>query len=74
MGEADRGQMAIAAGEMRMSEGAFRVVVHRLRKRYRDALRAEIAETVSEPDLVEGEIRYLLTVLARGGGNRGPDA
>jgi RNA polymerase sigma-70 factor (ECF subfamily) len=51
-----------------MSEGAFKVAVHRLKKRYRQALQAEILETVSDPGQVEDEIRYLLRVLTRGGG------
>ena len=49
-----------------MSAGAFKVAVHRLRKRYREVLRAEIARTVADPAQVDDEIRYLLTVLARG--------
>jgi RNA polymerase sigma-70 factor (ECF subfamily) len=72
MGEAERGQIAATAAEMGISEGALKVAVHRLRKRYREALRTEIAETVSEPDQVQEEIRYLLAVVARGGENRGP--
>jgi len=42
---------------------AVKVAVHRLRKRYRELLRAEIAQTVSSPGEVEEEIRYLLRVL-----------
>jgi hypothetical protein len=42
------------------------VAVHRLRKRYREILQEEIAETVADPAQVEGEIRYLVDVLARG--------
>ncbi|NIM60950.1 MAG: sigma-70 family RNA polymerase sigma factor, partial [Acidobacteria bacterium] len=38
-----------ASAELGMSEGAVKVAVHRLRRRYRDRLRAEIAETLSEP-------------------------
>ena len=67
LGEADRGQVAVTAERMGVSEGAFKVAVHRLRKRDREALRAEIAETVSDADQVEEEIRYLLAVIARGG-------
>ena len=47
-----------------LSEGALRVAVHRLRQRYRDVLRAEIADTVSGPEAVEEELRYLFRVLA----------
>ena len=66
LGEAERGQISMAAEQMGLSEGALRVAVHRLRKRYREALWAEIAETVSEPAQIEEEIRYLLDVLASG--------
>jgi RNA polymerase sigma-70 factor (ECF subfamily) len=52
------------AGELHTTEGALKVAVHRLRKRYRELLRAEIAETVSVPEEIEGEIRYLACALA----------
>jgi len=48
-----------------LNEGAVRVAVHRLRKRYREVLREVIADTVAEPGEVEDEFRYLLGVLAR---------
>ena len=47
-----------------MSEGAVKVAVHRLRQRYRDLLRAEIANTVAGPNEVDEELRYLFSVLA----------
>jgi len=47
-----------------LSEGALRVAVHRLRQRYRDVLRAEIADTVSGPEAVEEELCHLFRVLA----------
>ena len=46
-----------------MTEGALRVAMHRLRRRFRDVLRAEIAETVSDPREVEDEIHFLWTAL-----------
>jgi RNA polymerase sigma factor (sigma-70 family) len=45
------------------SEGAIKVAVHRLRQRYRDLLRAEIAQTVSSPGEIEEELRALFTAL-----------
>lgn len=48
-----------------MSEGAVKVAAHRLRQRYRQLLREQIAETVSAPEEVEAELRYLFQVLAR---------
>jgi RNA polymerase sigma-70 factor (ECF subfamily) len=50
-----------AAGEhLGMSEGAVKVAVHRLRRRYRALLRDEIAQTVVDPAEIDDEIRYLL--------------
>jgi RNA polymerase sigma factor (sigma-70 family) len=51
------------ARQWNSSEGAVKVAVHRLRKRYRDLVRREIAETVAQPEEVDDEIRYLLAVL-----------
>jgi RNA polymerase sigma factor (sigma-70 family) len=48
-----------------MSEGAVKVAVHRLRQRYRRLLEDEIANTVSSPEEVQEERRYLLSVLGR---------
>jgi RNA polymerase sigma-70 factor (ECF subfamily) len=66
IGEESRGDGIAAAERLGMSAGAFKVAIHRLRKRYHDVLRAEIARTVADPAQVDDEIRYLLTVLARG--------
>jgi len=56
---------AALAREMNTSEGALKVAVHRLRKRYRELFRQEIADTVADPTEVESELRYLAAVLAR---------
>lgn len=50
---------AEAAGNLRMTEGAARVAVHRLRKRYRELLRDEISQTLSGAQEVEEELRAL---------------
>jgi RNA polymerase sigma factor (sigma-70 family) len=47
-----------------LSEGAVKVAVHRLRQRYRELLRAEIAETVDNPGEVDEELRHLFTALS----------
>jgi RNA polymerase sigma-70 factor (ECF subfamily) len=52
------------AKELQTTEGALKVAIHRLRKRYRDLLRAEIGETVCDPGDIKSEIRYLASVLA----------
>ena len=46
------------------TEGAVKVAVHRLRQRYREVLRAEIADTVASPGEVDDEIRNLFAALA----------
>ena len=53
------------AARIGMTEGAVKVAVHRLRKRYRELLRAEIAETVSDPSEVDDEMRHLVDALRR---------
>ena len=53
------------AQEMNTSEGALKVAIHRLRKRYRELFRQEIADTVADPAEVESELRYLAAVLTR---------
>ena len=55
---------AKTAGELDMSESALRVAVHRLRKRYRELFREEIAHTLAEGESVDEEMRYLLSVLS----------
>lgn len=50
---------AEAAARLDLDEAAVRVLVHRLRKRYRELLRAEIANTLSDPAQVTEELRAL---------------
>ena len=52
------------AARLGMTEGAVRVAVHRLRQRYREVLRDQIAQTVSSPEEIEPEIRHLMRALA----------
>jgi RNA polymerase sigma factor (sigma-70 family) len=52
------------AGQLGMSEGAVRVAVHRLRKRYSTLLEAEIANTVTSPEEVREEMAYLFRTAA----------
>src|SRR5215470_9936375 len=44
---------------------ALKVAIHRLRKRYRELFRREIADTVADPAEVESELRYLAAALTR---------
>lgn len=57
--------IADVAEQLGQSEGAVKVAAHRLRKRYRELLRQEIAQTVADPHEVDEEIRSLFAVLGR---------
>ena len=57
---------AALAERLSMTEGAVKTAVHRLRKRYRELLRAEIANTVLSPEEVSEEMRHLFRVMAGG--------
>ena len=54
----------VVAAPLGMSAGALRTAVHRMRHRYRSILRAEIAQTVSTPEEIDEEIRFLLARLS----------
>lgn len=65
MGEVPALSQAGAARELGLSEGAVKVAVHRLRKRFREVVKAEIAQTVGDSGQVQVELRYLVEVLAQ---------
>jgi RNA polymerase sigma factor (sigma-70 family) len=56
---------AALAAQLGMTEVAVRVAALRLRRRYREVLRARIADTVSTPDQVDEELRHLMKALTR---------
>lgn len=62
-GEKGDSSYAEIAADLGMSEGSIKVAVHRLRQRYGELVRAEIAQTVATPEAVDEELRYLLAVL-----------
>ena len=64
LGQSDAPYVSLAR-EMNTSEGALKVAIHRLRKRYRELFRQEIADTVVDPADVESELQHLATVLTR---------
>jgi RNA polymerase sigma factor (sigma-70 family) len=64
LGQSDAPYAALAR-EMNTSEGALKVAIHRLRKRYRELFRQEIADTVADPGEVESELRFLAAVLSK---------
>ena len=59
-GREDRCEIATSLG---MSDGALKVAIHRLRKRYREVLRGLVAETVATAEDVEEELAYLVACL-----------
>jgi RNA polymerase sigma factor (sigma-70 family) len=65
LGEVETLSQAEAGRRLGMSEGAVKVAVHRLRKRFRELVKAEIAQTVDDPAQVQEELRYLVEVLSR---------
>jgi RNA polymerase sigma-70 factor (ECF subfamily) len=62
LGQSDAPYAAVAQ-ELNTSEGSLKVGIHRLRKRYRELFRQEIADTVADPADVESELRHLAAVL-----------
>lgn len=49
-----------------MSVGAFKIAVHRVRQQFRDLMRAEVADTVSDTADIDEELRHLVSVLSQG--------
>ena len=62
-GETRRGAAKELAAEKNLTEGAARVAVHRLRKRFGEILQWEVAQTVTSEDQIEPELRHLMSVL-----------
>lgn len=53
------------------TEGAAKVELHRLRRRFGDLLRSEVAQTIARPEEVEAELRHLIQAIADG--SAGPE-
>jgi len=51
--------------DLGMTENAVKVAIHRLRRRYRELLRANVSHTLSDPARVDDEIRFLLSCLSK---------
>lgn len=62
--ESDEARYRELAGSMGLSAGALRMLVHRMRRKYRRLLREEIAQTVSSPEETDDELRFLLSTLS----------
>jgi len=63
MGDTPADSQAVAAGQLALSEGAVKVTIHRLRKRFREVVRLEVAQTLRDPALVDEELRHLVEAL-----------
>jgi RNA polymerase sigma-70 factor (ECF subfamily) len=64
-GEIPAGMFVHWGADLGMSEGAVKVALHRLRRRFGEVLRHEIAHTVSSPEEIDDEIRYLFAAISR---------
>jgi RNA polymerase sigma factor (sigma-70 family) len=64
VGERATQPYAELATKLGVSEGTVKSSVHRMRQRYRQLLREEIAHTVAEPGEVDAELHHLMSVLA----------
>lgn len=65
LGDVDSFSQADAARVLGLSDGAVKVAIHRLRKRFREVVKHEIAQTVIDPAAAREELLYLLDVLSR---------
>jgi RNA polymerase sigma-70 factor (ECF subfamily) len=64
LSEPAAGSYASVAQQLAMSTGAVKVAVLRLRERYRELVRLEIAETIAEGGDIEEEVRHLMSALS----------
>jgi RNA polymerase sigma-70 factor (ECF subfamily) len=62
-GEKPSEQYADIAARLDMTQGAIKMAIHRLRQRYRELLRAEIAQTLDTPEEIDDEIRQLFAAV-----------
>ena len=65
VGDSKPGDYEAVANTLKMSAGAVAVAVHRLRRRFRDLVREEVAHTVAQPQEIDDEMRHLLAVLSQ---------
>jgi len=62
-GKREDALLAEVAASLEMTEGAAKVAAHRLRKRYRELIRAELAQTVADEAEIDAEIAWLFNAL-----------
>jgi DNA-directed RNA polymerase specialized sigma24 family protein len=63
--DAEAPTYAALAAELKMSESAVKSALHRMRQRYRELVRLEVANTVQSPAEIDEELRYLITVIGQ---------
>ena len=61
--EAAPGDYNIAAHELGVADASVPVLVHRMRQRYRQLVRAQVAQTITSPAELDEEMRHLVEVL-----------
>jgi RNA polymerase sigma-70 factor (ECF subfamily) len=64
LGDPDAVPYASMAAQLKMTVVAVKVTVHRLRKRYGEMLREEVAQTLADPTDADQEIRHLIAALS----------
>jgi len=62
LGRQKHASYAEIAEHLNLTEGTVKVAVHRLRQRFRELLRAEVAHTVARPEDIDDELRHLISV------------
>jgi DNA-directed RNA polymerase specialized sigma24 family protein len=65
-GDAETLSQADAARQLGTSEGAVTVAIHRLRRRFREVVKGEIARTLNDPSQVGDELACLVAALSGG--------
>jgi RNA polymerase sigma-70 factor (ECF subfamily) len=63
-GGSDPPSYANLATELKITESSVKITIHRLRRRYRELLRANVSHTLTDPKDVDDEIRFLLNALS----------
>ena len=63
IGDVESLSQADAAAALGISPGAVKVAIHRMRQKFGEAIRREIAETVDTEEEIAGELRYLIEAL-----------
>jgi len=67
LGDVPTFSQAEVARQLAMREGALKVAIHRMRRRFREMVKTEIAQTIDDTTQVQQEWNYLLEVLSEPG-------